>query len=108
MKKTELARQMLDVFVSWVGTRRVELAADSAYCNATVIRGQPSSVTVFGAMRPDGVLTSLPTPREPGTVGVDILDSVSDSEHLKKRQTQAPLPRYSRAETRRLRGETRV
>lgn len=29
-KKTELAREMLDVFVSWVGDRRVELAADSA------------------------------------------------------------------------------
>lgn len=42
-KKTELAREMLDVFVSWVGGRRVELAADSAFCNDTVTRGMPSS-----------------------------------------------------------------
>ena len=68
-KKTELARDMLDIFVSWVGARRVELAADSAYCNATVLRGQPPSVVVFGAMRPDAVLTSLPTPRKPGQRG---------------------------------------
>jgi hypothetical protein len=62
-KKTELAREMLDLFVSWVGTRRVELAADSAYCNDTVTRGLPSSVVLFGAMRPDAVLTELPAPR---------------------------------------------
>lgn len=68
-KKTELAREMLDVFVSWVGARRVELAADSAYCNATVLSGQPPSVVVFGAMRPDAVLTSLPSPRKPGQRG---------------------------------------
>ena len=68
-KKTELAREMLDVFVSWVGTRRVELAADSAYCNATVLSGKPPTVVVFGAMRPDAVLTSLPTPRKPGQRG---------------------------------------
>jgi hypothetical protein len=68
-KKTELARKMLDVFISWVGARRVELAADSAYCNATVLRGLPSSVVLFGAMRPDAVLTSLPMPRKPGKRG---------------------------------------
>jgi hypothetical protein len=68
-KKTELARKMLDVFVSWVGDRRVELAADSAYCNATVIRGMPSSVVLFGTMRPDAVLTALPAPPQPGKRG---------------------------------------
>jgi hypothetical protein len=59
-KKTELAREMIDVFVSWVGDRRVELAADSAYCNDTVTRGLPPSVILLGAMRPDAVLTALP------------------------------------------------
>lgn len=68
-KKTELAREMLDLFVSWVGQRRVELAADSAYCNDTVTRGLPSSVVLFGAMRPDAVLTELPVPRKPGKRG---------------------------------------
>jgi hypothetical protein len=60
---------MLDVFVSWVGDRRVEVAADSAYCNDTVTRGLPTSVVLFGAMRPDAVLTELPKPKAPGMAG---------------------------------------
>jgi hypothetical protein len=61
-KKTELAREMLDVLLSWVGDRRIELAADSAYCNDTVTRGLPENVVLFGAMRPDAVLTEPPPP----------------------------------------------
>lgn len=68
-KKTESARQMIDVVVSWVGDRRVEVAADSAYCNDTVTRGLPASVVLFGAMRPDAVLTELPKARAAGTMG---------------------------------------
>lgn len=59
-KKTELARELIDVFASWAGDRRVELAADSAYCNDTVTRGLATSVVLFGTMRPDAVLTALP------------------------------------------------
>jgi hypothetical protein len=59
-KKTELAREMLDVVVGWVGGQRVELAADSAYCNDTVMRNLPNSIVLFGAMRPDAVLTAPP------------------------------------------------
>jgi len=62
-KKTELAREMLEVFATWVGGRRVELATDSAYCNDTVTRGLPSNIVLFGAMRPDAVLTALPPAR---------------------------------------------
>jgi DDE superfamily endonuclease len=68
-KKTELAREMIDVFVSWVGARRVELTADSAFCNHTITHGLPSSVVLFGAMRPDAVLTELPEPRAEGSIG---------------------------------------
>ncbi len=68
-KKTELAREMIDVFVSWVGDQRVELAADSAYCNDTITRGLSPSVVLFGAMRPDAVLTALPAPRAKGSKG---------------------------------------
>ncbi len=68
-KKTEYARQMIDVFVSWVGDRRVELAADSAFCNDTVTRELPASVVLFGAMRPDAVLTQLPKAKTPGEAG---------------------------------------
>lgn len=61
-KKTQLGREMLDVLCEWTdwSTRRIELAADSAYCNDTVTRGLPNRVVLFGAMRPDAVLTELP------------------------------------------------
>ncbi len=67
-KKTQLARDLLDVFAGWVGDRRVEIAADCAYCNDTITRGLPETFVLFGAMRPDAVLTALPPkrPRRPG------------------------------------------
>lgn len=68
-KKTELAREMLDVFVGWCGKQRIEVSADSAYCNDTVTRGLPSQAVLFGAMRPDAVLTDPPPAREAGRAG---------------------------------------
>lgn len=62
-KKTELARDLLDVLATWVGARRVELTADSAYCNDTITRNLPANFVLFGAMRPDAVLTALPPAR---------------------------------------------
>jgi hypothetical protein len=59
-KKTELARELLDVFCAWRGDRRIELSADSAYCNDTVTRDLHARVVMFGAMRPDAVLTEPP------------------------------------------------
>jgi hypothetical protein len=59
-KKTDLAREMLDLFCSWVTDRRIELAADSAYCNDTITCDLPAHVVLFGAMRPDAVLTEPP------------------------------------------------
>jgi len=67
-KKTELARDMLDVLAGWVGQRRVNVTADSAYCNSTVTRYLPSNLVLYGSMRPDAVLTDLPVPR-PGARG---------------------------------------
>jgi DDE superfamily endonuclease len=58
-KKTALAREMVEVFLRWTD-RRVELAADSGYCNATVTHGLSARVVLFGAMRPDAVLTAPP------------------------------------------------
>lgn len=63
-KKTELAREMLDVIVGWSDGRRLEVAADGAYCNDTLSRDTPDNVVFFGSMRPDAVLTSLPTLHE--------------------------------------------
>jgi hypothetical protein len=62
-KKTELAAELLSVFTRWTGRRRVELAIDSGYANETVARNLPSTVVLFGAMRPDAVLTALPEPQ---------------------------------------------
>ena len=62
-KKTELAREMIDLFARWVGQRRLEVVADSAYCNDTVTRGLPNSIILVGSMRPDAVLTALPPKR---------------------------------------------
>jgi hypothetical protein len=61
-KKTELAREMLDLVLGWLAppegavARRVLLAIDSGYANATVLRDLPRSVEVIGAMRPDAAL----------------------------------------------------
>jgi hypothetical protein len=68
-KKTELARQMIDVLASWT-KRRIDVAADSAYCNnATITKGLPRRIHLFGSMRPDAVLTGLPTSTKSGTRG---------------------------------------
>lgn len=63
-KKTELARDLVDVLAAWAGERRIHLAADSAYCNDTLTRGLSSTVVLFGSMRPDAVLTAVPTAQE--------------------------------------------
>jgi hypothetical protein len=67
-KKTELAREMLDVIVGWT-QRRIDVAADSAYCNNTVTRDLSPRVHLLGAMRPDAVLTALPSSTKPGPRG---------------------------------------
>lgn len=59
-KKTELAREMLDVAVSWMPQGLFRCAADVAYANDTVLRGLPENVHFVGAMRTDAVLTALP------------------------------------------------
>ena len=68
-KKTDLAREMLDLFCSWVTDRRIELAADSAYCNDTITCDLPARVVLFGAMRPDAVLTEPPDAARSGKGG---------------------------------------
>ena len=68
-KKTELGRELVDLVAQWAGDRRLFLAADSAYCNDTLMRGLASTVTVFGAIRPDAVLTAPPTAAERRSTG---------------------------------------
>jgi len=64
-KKTTLGREMLDLVIDWAKGRRIELCADSAYCNDTVAHDLPESVVLVGAMRPDAVLTA-PAPERVG------------------------------------------
>ena len=40
-KKTELAAEMVRIAASWAPGRRIEVVADCAYCNATVLRNSP-------------------------------------------------------------------
>lgn len=64
-KKTELAREMMVVVASWSVKRRVEIVADSGYCNCTVIKGLPPHMIFIGTMRPDAAVTAKPR-RTPG------------------------------------------
>lgn len=63
-KKTELAREMLDVLATWAPARRIEVAGDSAYCCDTVTRDLPDNFVLIGSMRPDAVLTKPPTKKQ--------------------------------------------
>jgi hypothetical protein len=61
LTKNELAREMLTIVIGWVdGRRAIEVTADSAYCNATVLKGLIPNVVFYGSMRPDAVLTDKP------------------------------------------------
>lgn len=60
-KKTELAHEMLGIVAGWAPTAALRMSADCAYANDTVLRGLPKNMHFVGAMRPDAVLTALPT-----------------------------------------------
>jgi hypothetical protein len=61
--KTVLAREMVDRVARWLPDRRLEIAADQAYANRTVVRGLPTRIVWFGALRLDAALTAAPTGR---------------------------------------------
>jgi hypothetical protein len=68
-KKTELGRTMVNLVAQWSGARGIDVVADSAYCNDTLTRALDERVTVFGAIRPDAVLTAAPTQVDRKTAG---------------------------------------
>jgi DDE superfamily endonuclease len=68
-KKTQLAREMLDRVLTWFPALQLEVAADQAYCNHTLLGGLPQRVTWQGAMRPDAALTAVPPPNTQGRRG---------------------------------------
>lgn len=67
-KKTDLGREMVDLAVGWLAARKVDVVADSAYCNDTLM-GELKGATVIGAIRPDAVLTAAPTRAEQKRTG---------------------------------------
>jgi len=60
LKKTELARELVQLVASWVGARRIRVLGDSAYCCAEVGQNLPCNSVLVGAMRHDAALTTLP------------------------------------------------
>jgi len=55
-KLTEHARDLVEVLTRRYPQRRFELLGDSAYTNATLIKGRPSNVTLIGRGRLDAAL----------------------------------------------------
>jgi hypothetical protein len=68
-KKTELGREMVELVAQWVADRSFDVVVDSAYCNDTLTRGLAKQISVIGAIRPDAVLTAVPTPKERKATG---------------------------------------
>lgn len=62
--KTALARELIERALAFVPDREIEIAADQAYSNGPVMRGLPSRVRCYGALRPDAALTAAPTQAE--------------------------------------------
>jgi hypothetical protein len=66
-KKTELARQMIEVVAGWASGRPVHVVGDCAYCVGTIGWHLPCNVQLIGTMRPDAALTAAPPPpKNPG------------------------------------------
>ena len=59
-KKTELARELLDLVASWFPQRRFLVTADEAYSNATVAKKMLQGMQMVGVMRPNAALTTVP------------------------------------------------
>jgi hypothetical protein len=56
-KKTVLGRQLVDRVLTWLPEAHLELVADSGYSNSTLLRGLPTRVTFFGALRDNAALS---------------------------------------------------
>ena len=68
-KRTQLARELIELASRILPTLQLHVSADAAYCCETVLRDLPPNVVVYGVLRDNAVLTSTPTPglrRGPG------------------------------------------
>jgi hypothetical protein len=60
-KRTELARELIELASRVVPNLKLHVSADAAYCCETVLRNLPPNVVVYGTLRDNAVLTSAPT-----------------------------------------------
>jgi len=68
-KRTELAAEMARLAAGWLARRECWLVGDSAYVNATTLKGRPANLGVVGPLRPDAALYAPPPARPPGRRG---------------------------------------
>jgi hypothetical protein len=68
-KLTEEARELVELLAQRYPDRRFELLGDSAYTNATVIKGRPRNVTMIGRGRLDAALYAPVPTRQRGQMG---------------------------------------
>jgi hypothetical protein len=68
-KLTEQARELVVLLVQRYPDRRFELLGDSAYTNASLIKGRPSNATLIGRGRLDAALYAPPVRRRSGQMG---------------------------------------
>jgi hypothetical protein len=68
-KLTEEARQLVALLAQRYPQRHFELLGDSAYTNATLIKGRPRNVTVIGRGRLDAALYAPAPTRQRGQMG---------------------------------------
>jgi hypothetical protein len=73
--KTDLAHEMLHVFLGWLAeldpARQTLLAVDNGYANRTVLAERPATLGVVAAMRPDAALVVAGTKVSPAAVAAD-------------------------------------
>ena len=68
-KRTELARELIELASRVVPNLKLHVSADAAYCCETVLRSLPPNVVVFGVLRDNAVLTSAPKAEAQRRVG---------------------------------------
>jgi hypothetical protein len=61
-KRTDLARELIAIFKSWLPLRGVVLIVDAEYACKGIVRGLPAGVTFVGPVDMDAALFALPTP----------------------------------------------
>lgn len=68
-KKTELARELAYLVAAALPDRRIYLLGDSAYVNASVLRGRPGNLEVIGPLPLKAALYRAPAAPQPGRRG---------------------------------------